>query len=202
VTAADENDASQPADSHDEFDEDFDALRSMPNLEDALVERILLSVPVRRPGRTEFFRVHPDPAYTLDAYTLEREEGFDRVTYWVAATMRNELLDHLQPTRLFTCMSKSGITFLWPAKLPTGDSNAGRAWRVSALAIAEKAKTHWVRMHGNRDLGAYDLFAAKGKLDEPVWRDEPLRELVKLAFKGRVIDSADHQVVREINGYE
>jgi hypothetical protein len=45
---------------------------------DVDVEKILTAVPVRRPNRNEFFRVHPE--FVTDTLVLEREDGLDRET--------------------------------------------------------------------------------------------------------------------------
>ena len=91
--------------------------------------------------------------------------------------------------------------FLWPARLPSSDNRLGRRWHESALEIAEFAKNSWVKLQGKRDLGAYELFRAKGDLGEPQWPDKPLSDLLRLAFKGdRLISSLDHPVLKELAG--
>ena len=62
---------------------DTERLRTTEGLDDIGVESVLLTVPVRRPGRAEFFRVHPDPAYSIDWAVLERDDELDHETYWV-----------------------------------------------------------------------------------------------------------------------
>ncbi|WP_328667620.1 hypothetical protein OG905_11395 [Streptomyces sp. NBC_00322] len=180
---------------------DLDALRS-ESLQHLDVEKTLTTVPVRRPKRGEFFRVHPSDDYVIDSYIIEREDGMDRVVYWVAPSMRDELFGDMRKVRLYTCITKRGTVFLWPVKLPLSDSpNSGRAWQQSALEAAEAAKTLWVKMTGNRELGAYEIFMARGDLGEPQWPDKTFRELIGIAFKGdRIIDSLDHPVIRELNG--
>ena len=169
-------------------------------LENIGVEKVLLTVPVRKPARTEFFRVYSDPGYTIDWFILERDGEMGRETFWVTEKFRGELLDELKPVRIFTCINKRGVVFLWPAKLPSS-SAIGQRWHESGLEIAERAKTSWVRMRANKDLGAYELFQAKGDLGEPTWPDKTLRELLALAFKGdRLINSLDHPVLRELAG--
>lgn len=180
---------------------DTERLRSA-SLENIGVEKVLLSLPVRRPGRNEFFRVHPDPAMTVDWYVLERDDDLDREVYWVTEQFRADLLDELKPVRIFTCINKRGTMFLWPARLPGADNRLGRRWHESALEIAEQAKTLWVKMQGKRDLGAYEMYRAKGDLGEPQWEDDKsLGDLLRLAFKGdRLISSLDHPVLRELTG--
>lgn len=178
---------------------DTERLRSAA-LADIGVERITLTVPVRRPGRSEFFRVRPDPGYTVDWFVLERNDEMTRETFWVTDEFRGELLDELRPVRIFVCMNKHGTVFLWPAKLPTPDSSIGRRWSESALEIAEFAKSSWVKLVGKRDLGAYEMFKARGDLGEPAWPDKTLSELLRIGFKDRLINSLDHPVLRELAG--
>src|SRR6266498_5262551 len=101
---------------------DLDALRSAP-LSDLDLERVLTTVPVRKPSRTEFIRVHPSPDYVVDSYVLEHVSGLDRVVYWVAPGLRGELVAELRPVRLFTCITKWSTEFLWPAKLPLAEGD-------------------------------------------------------------------------------
>ena len=55
-------------------------------------------------------------------------------------------------------------------------------------------------MFGDRDLGGYALFRAKGDLGEPQWPDKSFRDLIELAFRSHLIDRPDHEVVRELAG--
>jgi hypothetical protein len=110
------------------------------------------------------------------------------------------VVHELRRVRLFTAISKRGTTFLWPAKLPREDNDAGRRWAETALQAAEQAKNLWVKMHGSRDLGGYEIFRAKGDLGEPQWPSRSFRDLIEIAFRDRLIDRADHPVIRELNG--
>jgi hypothetical protein len=180
---------------------DLNALRELPRDDDIKVRKILLSIPVRKPGKQEFFRVNPDPEFTIDAPIYEHENGLNRDLYWIHPDLRPDLRPELRWVRLFYCKSRRGVDFLWPAKLPLADgSGSGRAWSESALEIADAAMKSWVRMAGNTDSGRYELFEAQGDLGEPAWLDKSLRELIELAFKGRVIDHQDHPVLQDLYG--
>jgi hypothetical protein len=171
------------------------------SLESIAVEKITLTIPVRRPGRNEFFRVHPDPGMAVDWFVLERDDEMDREVYWVTEEFRTDLLDELKPVRIFACINKRGTEFLWPARLPGADNRLGRRWHESALEIAEHAKNLWVKMQGKRDLGAYEMYRAKGDLGDPQWSGKSLSEMLRLAFKGDLlISSIDHPVLRELAG--
>jgi hypothetical protein len=180
---------------------DLDALRTAPDLDAFDVEKILTTVPVRRPGKNEFFRVRDDDDFVVDGYVLEHESEMDRTMFWVAPEVRAALAEHLRKVRLFTCIDKRSNVFLWPAKLPTVDgSAAARSWYLSGLRAAEEAKKVWVKIIGNKSLGAYDIVVARGDLGDPQWPDHTFKEFIELAFHDKVIDTLEHAVVREING--
>ena len=42
-----------------------EALKALGRGEEAAVEKLLLAIPVRKPGKGEFFRVHPDPEMSI-----------------------------------------------------------------------------------------------------------------------------------------
>jgi hypothetical protein len=181
---------------------DLDALRSAP-LQDLDVERDLTTVPVRRPSRTEFFRVHPDPEFQVDAFLLEWESDLGRALYWVTPLLREELAGDLRPVRLFTCMTRRGTTLLWPAKLPLAEmADGGSAWNRSALDGAERAKKFWLKLTGNRELGAYEITIAQGDFGEPQWREKSFKELLQIAFREKLILTTEHPVIRQLRGEE
>lgn len=179
---------------------DLDALRVSPDT-GLSVAKVLISVPVRKPRKDEFFRVHPDDDFTMDAYTAERESDTDREVYLVFPGYAEAVYEVARHTRLFTCVNKRGNPFIWPAKLPLEGSSLGKQWTDSALKVAEQARTCWVRMAGNRDAGAYELFIARGDLGEPKWPEgKTFRDLLRLAFEDRIIDRVDHPLIRELRG--
>lgn len=179
---------------------DIDALRANP-LQDLNTEKMLTTVPVRRPGKTEFVRVHRSDDYSIDCYLFERKpEGGDRETFWVAPPVRFEITEGLTLVRLCAAITKSGVTFLWPARLPSAEANSGQQWHVSALEAVDVAKDQWIRVFGNKALGAYEIVRALGDFGEPKWPDKTLKELITIAFKDRIITSLDHPALKELRG--
>jgi hypothetical protein len=162
-------------------------------------ERVLTAVPVRKPKRDEFFRVHTGEDFTMDALVVERDDDLDREVYVVVPRCADAVLEVARRVRLFTCISKRGTVFLWPAKLP-GESGSGQRWAETGLKVAKHAETLWVRMYGDRSLGGYTMVKAKGNVEEPKWPDKTFRELLRIAFEGRIIDRPDHPLIRELNG--
>lgn len=188
--------STKPPEAADPFD--VDALRATPPTVN-VAEHVLLTVSVRRPNRREFFRVNPDPAYTIDGTVIEHEDSEGKHDFWLPPALRGLAIEDAKPVRIFTCMSRGGVLFLWPARLPSGDG-AGRTWHASALQAADMARGAWIKLQGNRLAGAYEAFRATGELGEPQWPDKPLSELLRQGFDGRVIDGPNHDVLRMLRG--
>ena len=55
---------------------DPEAIRLSPADQQVAGEKLLVSVPVRKPNKAEFFRVNADPAFTCDTALLEVEGEF------------------------------------------------------------------------------------------------------------------------------
>ena len=49
-------------------------------------------------------------------------------------------------------------------------------------------------------LGAYEIFEASGDLPEPVWPDYSFEEILKIAFRDRIVDRPDHPLVQRLQG--
>ena len=158
---------------------------------------ILSKVPVRKPQKQEYVRVHPDEAMMLATAVYEDKQ--DREFYFVAPNMMSAMLGETTPVILVTAMNRQKVSFLWPLKV-ANDNSSGNAWQDSAQQGCEVAKKTWARLVADMSLGAYRIFAAQGDLSEPEWPTKPLNELLEIAFRGRVIDSEDHPVVRRLRG--
>jgi hypothetical protein len=176
---------------------DLNSLRLSPELQGGSAREVLSHVPVRKPTRHEFFRVHPDPNMSLStAVFIDKEE---RETFFVAPSMWEVLLGEMKPVSLVTAVTRQGVEIIWPLALP-GDGARRNDWYETAWQAADLAKKTWVRMPADMSLGAYRIYEAQGELSEPSWPDKPLDELLRIAFRGRVIDSEDHPVVRRLRG--
>ena len=177
---------------------DLDQLRVSQNFADAVgVKKALLTVPVRKPNRQEWFRCHPSEAFRLVTYILELKT--ERETYLVHPRLAGEVSNEVATMMLFTAINRQGVTFLWPVRMPD-PSGRRNEWTQSAAEAASVAMKRWVRMGANMSLGAYDVFTTEGVLDEPEWPDVDFQALVTLAFKGRFITTPDHDVLLRLRG--
>jgi hypothetical protein len=58
----------------------------------------------------------------------------------------------------------------------------------------------WVRVTASMSLRAYEIFEANGELPDPVWPDFSFQEILKIAFRDRLVDRADHPLVQRLQG--
>ncbi|MBT4290806.1 MAG: hypothetical protein HOD92_26055 [Deltaproteobacteria bacterium] len=161
------------------------------------VEKQIITVPVRKPNRQEFVRVHPDDAYAFETIVLELKE--EREVYLVDNSLWKDLSHEVVPKIIYTVINRQGTLFLWPIKLPLEDGRHDK-WSRSALEGAQIAKYRWLRVQANMNLGAYEMYKASGELSDPEWPDKSFDELVNIAFKDLFINSLEHPVVQRLRG--
>jgi hypothetical protein len=179
---------------------DPESLRLSQNFtETAGVKKLLTSVPVRKPNKQDYVRVHPDPAYRLTPAAIVELKD-DREVYLVTPAMAIELSGEVTSVNLLTAINRQGVLHLWPVKLP-GPDGRQMEWHRSAAEAAELAMDKWIRMSSNMSLGAYEIYQATGEnLPEPNWPELTFREILKIAFRDHLIDREDHPVVRRLRG--
>jgi hypothetical protein len=189
------------ADSNDKKDDPFNpaALRLDQSFADSVgVKKRLMTVPVRKPNRQDFVRVHPDPAYRLTpAAIIEVKE--DREVYLVTPEMAPNLPGEFVGATLYAVVNRQGVLSLWPVKLP-GPDGKHNEWHRSAAEAAELAMEVWVRVTPNMSLGANEVFEATGDLPPPVWPEFDLAEILRIAFSDRIVDRMDHPLVQRLRG--
>jgi hypothetical protein len=84
-------------------------------------------------------------------------------------------------------------------RLPGADGKFDN-WGRSALEAAQEAKGRWVRLTANMATGMYDIYVAPADLPPPVWPAMTFKELLRLAFKDKVIADINHPVLRRLRG--
>lgn len=159
--------------------------------------RTQLVIPVRKPSRQDWVRVHPDPSYRLETCVLELKE--ERETYLVSQSLWSEIADDISPRVLYTAITRQGTLFVWPVRMPGNDGRTDR-WSESALTGADLATKLWIRLSANMQAGGYDVFEAAGKIPDPVWPDIPLSDILRRAFSNAFIEDIDHPVLQKLRG--
>jgi hypothetical protein len=177
---------------------DLEKLRLSQNFSElAGVKKALLTIPVRKPNRQEFIRVHPSNEYHLETAVLVTDE--DKETYLVDPALWSELTEEITPMALFTTINRQGVITLWPIKLPKQDGRLNE-WSRSQLEAVEISKKQWVRVVSNTSLKAYEVLKAVAPHPDPEWPDKTFKEILEVAFKDRFIRNMDHPAILLLKG--
>ena len=154
-----------------------------------------MSVRVGRPDTQDMFRVHADPAFTVDTYLLhmtqDRDMFFVAKPLWADARVRRELKLY----RLYYYCQLSGLVGLWAVQLPDEAGNQN-SWHESAMSVAELAKMQWVRLlSGSR---GYSIITDDTVEDSPVWPAMTFQEVVKTAFRSKTVVDLEHPKLKQL----
>ena len=177
---------------------DLSTLRLNPSfLETAGVKKLTTTVPVRKPGKQDFIRVRPEPEYRDNFALIDLKD--EREEYLVPRELMQELAGEVVCKTVFTAINRQGVVFLWPVRLPASDDRKSE-WARSEREAAELAMKQWVRTRPNLSLGAYEHTISERVMADPVWPDLSYLDLLRIAFRDRMVTSIDHLVVKRLRG--
>jgi hypothetical protein len=184
--------------------------------EDLGLEQPPSPVQVTKPEPEWFFRVHPDPAYRSRFLLLETKEDKDKdkkkkggnfrgVIYLITRNLQEDVMAEpsLYPRLatiklLVTAITRQKVIFLWPLRLP--EEGETSKWTLSAWEAAREAQTKWVRVTSNMSHSTNIITPAapRVQLKEPAFPQRDFLDLVNAGFRGRIIDSWDHPVLKRL----
>jgi len=183
---------------------DFEQIRADESFEED-IEDVRTYIAIRKPAKTEWFRVHPEPNYRGDVYALEipEQDGFGKENYIVTPKLFEKITRVEYPIshkRLYTCVNQAGTVFIWPIKLPE-PGMSWDSWNKSAERIAAEAMKSWVRLFPNKPAQSYGMkrYTATEQ-PEPKYPSETFSELIEVAFADLLIKTVDHPVLAELRG--
>lgn len=166
-------------------------------VETAGVKKLLTTVPVKKPGKQDYCRVHPHPDFRANVALLELQE--DREFYLLTPNIAQEMPGEFFMATLYTTINRQGVVFLWPVRLPAPNGRE-LEWHRSAAAAAERGMKDWIRIRANMSLGAYEIDVAGITHSDPEWPPYTLEDLLRIAFRDRLVNRIDHPVVRRLRG--
>jgi hypothetical protein len=180
--------------------DDLSELRKAQNFAEIVsVKRIQSVIPVKKkPDKQQYVRVKPD--WSLAVAIIEDHEDMD-AAYCIAPELLGALVEERTFVTLYLGVTKQGTLFFWRVKR-SEEGGRVNTWTESMLEAIDTAKERWVRLLSNREAGGYDLREAQEIFAEPVWPEEPIEELLKRAFRGRVIADLKHPLLRRLQGRE
>lgn len=152
---------------------------------------------MHKPNPQDFVRVHPSPEYRENFPVIELKD--EREEYIATGELLPELIGEFVNKTLFTAINRQGVVFLWPVRLPDPQGRQMEWWR-SMREAAELAMKQWIRTKASMSLGAYEIWTAISTMSEPEWPDVSFQDLIRLAFRDRLITSLDHPVIKRLRG--
>jgi hypothetical protein len=177
----------------------IESLRLAPAATDGVTAKLPITIPVGKPGKHDWIRVHPDMELPVSAIHLkeDRENGF----YVIGRDMAGMLGAEASNFTLYPFVNRLGVLRLWPVALPDPDGRQNE-WHRTAAVAAAMARKAWIRVVANMSLGGNEIITTCMAIPDPVWPDLDLEAMLKIAFadRGKIIESADHPVVKLLQG--
>jgi hypothetical protein len=158
-----------------------------------------------RPEPNTWVRVRPGEEYSAVIDLLvatNASSSSDRNPLYVATDdVRPELERFVKPHRVAVAITyHDKVEFLWARAVGSGDNT----WTASIMRAMDKGETDWIALESDRPLSEYKIHTAprSDQWGEPKWRDRTLEEVLGLAFRDRVINSMDHDIVKRLLGLD
>lgn len=110
-------------------------------------------IAVRKPNKQEFFRVHPDPEWSIELvlFNWEKHDEWHQVHPDLHASLRTDM----KRVSLHCCINRADELFLWPIKIQNN------SWSKSAFALAQEARESWIRIRADLPKHKYVLVAKR-----------------------------------------
>lgn len=99
-----------------------------------------------------------------------------------------------QPVCLYAAINRKGDIQIIPLRLPTANEPED-GWTQTLERALCNACHHWTLLVPNYRKERYEVFTRAFLHLPPVWPDRSVPEYVEIAFKGKIIDRADHPVL-------
>ncbi len=151
-----------------------------------------------KPIRHRFSRVHPSLEYQYPALVVTLKGEADE-SYLAVPTLLPLLGNLAAPKIIRLTVDNSATPRLigQPIIDPNGRANL---WNETLINYIKTAETKWARLESNISAGQYQTIEAFDDLGDPLWPQQSMVELIKICFQGRIIDSEDHALIRQLRG--
>lgn len=182
----------------DLFD-DLDSLRADQDFASQGETRPVLAEMVPgKPARHEWIRTLLRPDSKSLWYILS--PGKD--DYLVVPRVAKQLGDDVSRVYLLPTITRQGRLFLWKIKRQKSDDRRPNLWLQTATDAASLANNQWIRVASNQAKGQYDIVDTKARIPDPEWPEASYAEMLRVCFRGRVIEDGNHEVLRQLRGDE
>lgn len=157
----------------------------------------LIRVPIKKPDKHEWVRVHKNEEYHVEVELIEDKE--EKEIYLVHPKLHGIVSHEAVRMKLYYAITSHNDIFLWPAKMVDQNGKLD-SWSKSRHKAAEKAKEKWVRVISNHNNRVYDVLIPRDELDDPKWPDHSIEEIYRVAFEERIVDDLKHPLLKMLRG--
>jgi len=148
-------------------------------------------------NKYRFCRVHPGVEYKLRCLLVDDKENGE--TYLATSNMAGHLGSLATAKIIRLAVDNSGVPKLI-GEPDIDPSGRGNLWQSSYKDAIKHAEKDWVRVEAKMKAGQYEITKSTNDLGEPKWPNQSMEELIKDSFSGRIIESADHPYISQIQG--
>ena len=182
----------------DPWDPDYLAVSS-----ETLAHAVRTILPVKKPSSTGWFRASDNPAHAIQLllYRDTGDDNLDGLYYLVREEVKSLLADVSRVHLVALCRGLRSGPFFWPIPLPS-DGREPSIWTTSALRQLDAARRGWIRRTTSTEDGYQFLVPDEPDALPPAasFPQEPMRELLLLAFRDTNLDSVNHPLIAKIRG--
>ena len=111
----------------------------------------------------------------------------------------SNMLERSRDRQLRLAVTVQGAVFLWETAMRGEETNSNQ-WILSAWNAQDTALDKWIRVVANRQSASYDVMSSESDLGEPVYPEEQFEEILRVAFRGKVIETRDHLILKKLRG--
>ena len=173
----------------------------MSYVDDSTEIEEISSIPVRKPGKEKFFRVHPCDEYSITLQLLEITDDRNLNGHYVVLPTEDKNLDQffrenkdmIKKKTIVLCEDTAGKHFVWVVAPPSSDY----LWHKSARKASDEARRKWTRIQP--DSNCYKVTTIDNP-NKPNWPKEQFDQILDTSFEGKIIESMEHRVVKYLKG--
>jgi len=173
----------------------LDEFKARPIDPSAKRKKRILTIPVGKPNKQNFFRVHPKMEYP--AYILDWEE--DRTSYLVHPDIADLIPNQVKYKILYVSIYATNTPFLLSVPQPDSEGRWNN-WHESLSEAVTIAKKKWIRLEADLTSQGYNIIEAIGNYGNPEWPEMTMEEFLEIAFKNTQIVEEDHPKIKELYG--
>lgn len=184
----------------------IDKLRITQDFGDISVETAYTHIPLRKPGKTEFFRVNPCEESRGQFLFLDYSEpgAMTKDKYLIVPELVNQIPDvsGVKAHLVVTAVSRpENAPFLWPIRLPNKTMFGPDTWALCDLKILKRSEEEWLRKETKAGVQGYMAVISKADWPEPEFPNLSFQEMLAKAIpEERIIKDQSHTVIRKMRG--